>query len=328
MTCHDVLKLAAAILTLATLGPALGPVAASDAYPAKPVKVVAPFPPGGAADIVSRQLAAALSSSLGQQVVVENRPGASGNIAGDYVAKSPKDGYTLLLATSASQGINVALFKTMPYDVVGDLQPISMVGTLTTVLVVNSQLPAKTAKELVDLARTKPGRLKYASAGPGSGAHLVAEWFSNVAGIRMLHVPYKGDGPGTVALLAGEVDLQFALITATLPQIKAGRLRPLAVATGTRSAQLPDVPTLGESGYPVLHQTWVALMAPSGTPRAVIDLLNREVNKALNLPELRARMSAGGTEPLTSSPEELAAAIRAEIAKWIPIVKMSGATVE
>jgi len=328
MIRRGVLKLAASVVLLAPLGVALGPVAASDAYPAKPVKVVAPFPPGGAADIVSRQLAAALSSSLGQPVVVENRPGASGNIAGDYVAKSPKDGLTLLLATSASQGINVALFKTMPYDVIRDLQPISMVGTLTTVLVVNSQLPAKTAKELVDLARTKPGGLKYASAGPGSGAHLVAEWFSNVAGIRMLHVPYKGDGPGTVALLAGEVDLQFALVTATLPQIKAGKLRPLAVATGTRSAQLPDVPTLGESGYHVLHQTWVALMAPSGTPRAVIDLLNREVGKALSQPELQARMRAGGTEPLASSPEELGAAIRAEIAKWIPIVKMSGATVD
>jgi tripartite-type tricarboxylate transporter receptor subunit TctC len=322
------MKRAVLIVSLLSLGLASGPAFTADPYPAKPIKIVAPFPPGGAADIVSRQLAAALSSSLGQPVVVENRPGASGNIAGDYVAKSQKDGHTLLLATSASQGINVALFKTMPYDVVRDLQPISMVGTLTTVLVVNSQLPAMTAKELVELARTRPGGLKYASAGPGSGAHLVAEWFSNVAGIRMLHVPYKGDGPGTVALLAGEVDLQFALVTATLPQIKAGKLRPLAVATGTRSAQLPDVPTLGEAGYPVLHQTWVALMAPSGTPRAVIDLLNREVIKALSQPDLRARMSAGGTEPLTSSPEELAAAIRAEIAKWTPIVKLSGATVE
>jgi len=301
---------------------------AADPFPTKSIRIIAPFPPGGAADIVSRQLAAALSASLGQPVLVENRPGASGNIAGDYVAKSPKDGHTLLLATSASQGINVALFKTMPYDVVRDLQPISMVGTLTTVLVVNSQLPVKTAKDLVDLAKAKPGELKYASAGPGSGAHLVAEWFANVAGIRMLHVPYKGDGPGTLALLATEVDLQFALITATLPQIKAGKLRPLAVATGTRSAQLPDVPTLGESGYPVLHQTWVALMAPSGIPREVVDLLNREVVKALGQPDLRARMSAGGTEPAASSPEELAAAIRAEIAKWGPIVKMSGASAE
>ena len=316
------------LVALAALHVAPATAQAPEPFPAKPIRIVAPFPPGGAADIVSRQLAAAMSSSLGQPVLVENRPGASGNIAGDFVAKSPKDGYTLLLATSASQGINVALFKTMPYDVVRDLQPISMVGTLTTVLAVNAQLPAKSVGELVELAKSKPGELRYASAGPGSGAHLVAEWFASANGIRMLHVPYKGDGPGTVALLAGEVDLQFALVTATLPQIKAGKLRALAVATPKRSALLPEIPTLTESGFQIIHQTWVALMAPAGVPRDVVLLLNKEVAKALNQPDLRGRMSAGGTEPVTSSPEELAAIVKAEIAKWVPIVKLSGAVVD
>ncbi len=323
---HRRAALALVVLTASIV--CASPARAADPFPAKPLRIIAPFPPGGAADIVSRQVAATMSGSIGQPVIVENRPGASGNIAGDYVAKSPKDGHTLLLATSASQGINVALFKNMPYDVVRDLQPISLVGTLTTVLVVNPQLPAKTVKELVDLGKASPGTLKYASAGAGSGAHLVAEWLANVTGIRMLHVPYKGDGPGTVALLAGEVDLQFALITATLPQIKAGKLRPLAVATATRSAQLPELPTLTEAGYPIVHQTWVALMAPAGIPKEAVDLLNRETVKALAQPELRARMTAGGTEPLSSTPEELAATIRAEIAKWGPIVKLSGASVD
>ena len=304
------------------------PIAGAQAqdYPNKPIKLVITFSPGGTADILSRQLAATMSASMGQAIVVESRPGAAGNIASSYVVKSPKDGYTLLFGTMASHALNVSIYKNMPYDVLRDLEPISMVAKFTVALVINPRLPVHTVRELVSYAKSRPGGLRYASAGSGSSQHLGAEWFKAIAGMEMLHVPYKGDGPGLVDVMAGEVDLQFPILTAALSFVKAGRLRALAVGSPRRSPLLPEVPTFVESGYPeFVYPSWVCLFGPAGLPKDVLQILNREAVKALNNPDLQQRIISSGAEPVSSTPEELRAFLKAEIDKWAPIVKRAGA---
>ena len=319
--------IAAGVAALQLVTPYAG--AQGQDFPNKPIKLVITFSPGGTADILSRQLAATMSASMGQPIVVESRPGAAGNIASSYVVKSPKDGYTLLFGTMASHALNVSIYKNMPYDVLRDLEPISLVARFGVALVINPKLPVHTVRELVSYGKSKPGGLRYASAGSGSSQHLGAEWFKAIAGVEMLHVPYKGDAPGLVDVMAGEVDLQFPILTAALALVKAGKLRALAVGSPKRSPLLPEVPTFVESGYPeFVYTSWVCLFGPAGLPKDVLQILNREAVKALNNPELQSRIISSGAEPISSTPEDLRAFIKAEIDKWAPIVKRAGATAD
>ncbi|MBC7804281.1 MAG: tripartite tricarboxylate transporter substrate binding protein [Candidatus Parcubacteria bacterium] len=298
-------------------------------YPVKPVKLVSPFPPGGSADFISRLLAAQFTAATGQSYVVEGKVGAGGNIGSDFVAKAPKDGYTLLLGNMASQAINVSLYKNMPYDNLRDFAPISMVASLSPVLVVNPNTSAKTVNELFALAKAKPGTLKYGSAGYGNSSHVAMEWLRDLTGTQLVHVPYKGEGPAAADVLGGQIDMQIALMPTVIGHIRSGKLRAVAVGSVARSALLPDVPTIAESGFPQFSYTsWVCLLAPAGTPRDVIQVMNRETRKVVESADFRERLQNTGADPVASSPEELGAFMKAEIEKWGVLVKKIGATMD
>lgn len=293
-------------------------------YPVKPVRILVPFAAGGGIDLVARVAAQKLSGALGQAVVVENRAGASGNIAAELVAKSAPDGYTLLFGNS-SLSISPAVFQKLAYDPVRDLTPISMVSSLPFVLAVHPSLPVRSVKELVALARAKPDALAYASAGAATLSHLAMELMRLKTGIKVVHLPYKGSAPAAVGLMAGEAQCSFLGIPAAHPQIKAGKLRGLGVTTKTRSAVIPRVPTMQEAGiagYEVVQ--WNGLFAPARTPQAVLDRLYRELVKALATPEVRQRLEAEGTDPVGSTPGDFASFLRAEAEKWADVAKRSG----
>jgi tripartite-type tricarboxylate transporter receptor subunit TctC len=293
-------------------------------YPTKPVRLVLPFPPGGGTDTLGRVVGAKLSELLGQQVVIENRPGAGANIGAEFVAKSPPDGYTLLMGNIA-HAINVTLYSKLGYDLLKDLAPVSLLASTPNVVVVHPSVPAKSVKELIAVARSSPGRLDFASSGSGSSAHLAGELFSNLAGIKMTHVPYKGGGPAVIALLGGQVSVGFATTPSVIHHVKSGKLRGLAVTGAQRSPSAPDLPTVSESGLPGFEVVgWYGLLVPSGTSRENIARLHSESVKLLKLPDVRERLEATGFEPIGTTPEQFGAYMRSEVEKWAKVVKTAG----
>jgi tripartite-type tricarboxylate transporter receptor subunit TctC len=317
-------SLAAAFLSLA--GPAL---ALAQDYPVRSVRVVVPFPAGGGSDIIARVTAQKLSGALGQPFVIDNRAGASGNIASEIVAKAPPDGYTLLFANS-SIAITPAMFAKLPFDPIRDFVPISMVSSYPFVLVAHPSLPVKSVKELVALAKAKPDTLAYSSAGGGTMSHLAMELLRvKSGGIKMTHLPYKGAAPASVALISGEAQIAFIVMPVAQTQINAGRLRGLGVAAPTRSPVLSQLPTMIEAGI-AGHEAlqWNGLFAPAKTPQAVLDRLHREVVKALAAPDIKQRFADEGADPVGSSPAEFAAFYRVEADKWADVVKRSGTRID
>jgi tripartite-type tricarboxylate transporter receptor subunit TctC len=293
-------------------------------YPNRAVRIVVPSSPGGGTDILARLLARKLSDSMGQPFVVENRAGAGQALGIDVVSHAPADGYTLLMAASAIV-LNQVLSKKVSYDTVRDFTPVSLVSTVSNVLVVNPSLPVKTEKELIEYAKANPGKLNYSSAGTGTSPHLSMELFRSMAGITMTHIPYKGTGPATVDVVAGQVQLSMPNILTAMPHIKGGTLRALGVTGPRRAAALPDVPTVAEAGLPGYESIqWYGLLAPAGTPAALVNKLRAEVVKAIQSPEVQAAMANEGADPVGNKPEEFAAFIKTEIDKWTKVVKTAG----
>ncbi|HSQ04533.1 MAG TPA: tripartite tricarboxylate transporter substrate binding protein [Burkholderiales bacterium] len=298
-------------------------------YPSKPIRFIVPFAPGGGGDIIVRTVAQKLTERLGQSVVVDNRTGAGGNIGTETAARSPNDGYTLLMANVAPMAINVSLYRNLPYDPVRDFTPITLMASFPNVLVVHPSVPARSIKELIALARAKPGTLTYASAGSGSTTHLAAEFFRSQAGIDLIHVPYKGGGPALVDLLAGQVTMYFGSMPASLPHITTGRLRALGVTSLQRSTAAPDIPTLAESGFPGFEAvTWIGAVAPAGVAQPIVSRLNTELTEIMHERQVRERLEAQGAEPITDTPEAFAAYIRDEIRKWATVVRQAGISLQ
>ncbi|MEO8675947.1 MAG: tripartite tricarboxylate transporter substrate binding protein [Casimicrobiaceae bacterium] len=312
-----------ALLALAAI------VASAQTYPAKPIRLVVPFPPGGATDILARDVAQKLTEAWGQQVIVDNRPGAGGNIGSELVAKAAPDGYTLEMGTVGTHAINASLYAKMPYDHVKDFAPVILVAGVPNVLVVNPALPANSVAELIAYAKANPGKLNFASSGNGTSIHLSGELFKFMAGVQMTHVPYKGSAPALQDLLGGQVQLMFDNLPPSLPQIKAGKLRALAVTSLTRAPALPDVPTMAEAGLPGFEaSSWFGVLAPAGTPPAIVTKLNAEIAKWLATPEAKERLSKQGANAAGGTPEDFAKHIAAETAKWAKVVKDSGAKID
>ncbi len=298
-------------------------------YPAKSIKIVVPYPAAGTPDILARELAAKLTGALGQQVIVDNRPGAGGNIGSEMVAKSPPDGYTLIMATVATHSINQALYKKLPFDPIKDFAPIILVATTPNVLVVNPNLPIKSVKDLISLAKSKPGEIRFSSGGNGTSHHIGGSLFQTLAKVDMTHVPYKGSGAALPDLIGGQVDIMFDNLTSSIPHIKSGKLRAVATTGLARAIALPDLPTVAESGVPGFEITaWFGLLAPANTPQAIIDRLNLEVTKILKQPEMKAKLIAQGAEPAPGTPQQLGQFIKDKTAEWAPKVKASGAQID
>jgi tripartite-type tricarboxylate transporter receptor subunit TctC len=306
------------------LGAASAPAAAQSGYPARPIRFVVPSAPGGGTDITARVVAPKLSEYLGQQVVVENRPGAGTMIGGEMVARAAPDGYTLLVGIS-TLAINPAMYLKVSYDALRDFAPITQLVTTANMLVVHPSLPARSVKELIAFTRTRPGQIHYASAGVGTNPHLSVELFLSMAGLKMVHVPYRGSGQGIVDVLAGHVPVMTPSIPTALPHTKGGRLRGLGVTGSTRSGAAPQVPTIAEAGLPGYEATqWFGVLAPAATPRDIITRLHAEITRALRDNEVRGRLAAEGAEAVGSKPEEFAAYLRAETLKWAKVVKDAG----
>jgi len=318
-----------ALLVLAVIG-AGAATGQAQSYPAKPIHFVVPFPPGGPLDIMARGIGGKLQGAWGQPVIVENKPGAGGGIGADFVAKSPGDGYMLLMGAVSTHAINPYLYAKIPYDPVKDFTPVTLVAQVPNVLVVNPSLPVKSVKELIDHAKAKPGALSFASGSTGSTGHLAGELFKTMAGVDMVHIPYKGAAPAMLDLLAGQTQLMFDNIANALPQIKAGKLRALAVTTLKRSPALPDLPTIDESGLRGFDlTTWFGVFLPAGMPKELVDKLNGEIVKALDSKELRERLTTMGAEPPSITvPAEFAAFVQREMVKYERVVKASGARVD
>jgi tripartite-type tricarboxylate transporter receptor subunit TctC len=298
-------------------------------YPAKPVRVVIPYPPGSTPDIVGRTLSTKLQESLGQPFVVENRTGAGGNIGAEVVAKSPADGHTLLIGINGPAAINKFLYKGLSYDSDRDLTPISLLATSPQMLVTTPAVPAGAFREFVDYVRANPGRLSYGSVGSGSASHLTMELLKSDAKLFIVHIPYRGFPPAVTDMLAGNIDTMFAIIPAVLPQVRAGRLKALAVTGLKRSQLAPEVPSVAELGFPQLQSlAWIGLLAPAGTPPAVIGRLSDETVKAMRAQEVRDSLGKQGFDVVASSPGEFGNWIRAEQAKWSKVIKASGATAD
>ncbi len=301
----------------------------AQAFPSKPVKLVIPFPPGGSLDAVGRAIADKLTQMWGQSVVVDNKPGAGGNIGADFVAKSPPDGYTVVMGALSTHAVNPSLYPKMPYDAVKDFAPISLVAITPNVLVVNPNLPVNSVKDLIAYARANPGKLSFGSGSNGSAGHLAGELFKVDTGTDMVHIPFKGGAPALQALLAGDTQLMFDNLANSMQQVKAGKLKALAVTTERRSALVPDLPTMAESGVPGFDiSTWFGIMAPAGTPPDVIAKWNTDLVKVLSSPDMRERMTAQGAEAAPDTPAEFSAFIARELAKYARIVKASGAKVD
>ncbi len=297
----------------------------AQAWPAKPVRVVVPFPPGGSTDIVARIVAQKLGERLGQSMVIENRGGAGGTLGAAQVAKAAPDGYTLLVASTSTHIVAPGVYPKLEYDPVKDFAPVSLMAVSPYLLVVNPALPAKSVKELVELARRQPGKLNYASAGVGSTTHLAMEMLKSASNTYMLHIPYNGNGPAGTAVIGGQVEILFGSLPALLPHAKGGRVRALAVGTLTRAPSMPEVPTVAESGYPGFDASlWLAVMAPAGTPQQIIERLHKEIVTVVQAADTREALDKAGAEPLTSSPAELAAVVRDGVVKYAKIIKTAG----
>jgi len=298
-------------------------------YPTKPIKMVVPFPPAGSTDLSARAVAAKLGERLGQPVVIENKPGAGGNIGSDMVAKSAPDGYTLLVGTVGTHAINGSLYSKMPFDHQRDFVPVILLSTTPNVLVVHPSLPVKDVKELIALAKSKPGELTFASSGNGTSIHLSGEMFNSMAGTKMQHIPYKGSGPMLIDVMGGQVNLTFDNLSAAIQHIRSGKLKALAITTATRAPALPDLPTIAEAGVAGYDSSsWNAIFAPAGTPKDIVDRLARELDAILKAPETRKFFADQGAEAGGDTPDQLNAFVRAETTKWAKAVKDSGAKVD
>ena len=291
-------------------------------YPTKPVRMIIPFPPGGTTDILGRVAAQKLGEALGQQVVPDNRPGAAGNIGTELVAKAPPDGYMLLTAPGSTLTIHPSLYPKLPFDPLKDFTPVTILGIVPNALVVHPSLPVRNVKELIALAKSRPGQLNYASTGAGQSTHLSMELFKTMAAVKITHVPYKGSAPAVTDLLGGHVSLMFDNMPSALPHVKANKIRALAVSTLKRSPVAPDIPTVAESGLPGFEvSVWFAVLAPAGTPRPVVDRLNQVLVKALQSSDVRERLSSQGAEPIGNTPEEFTAVMKRDLVKWAKVVK-------
>ena len=300
----------------------------AQSYPNKPVRVVVPYPPGGPTDIVARVLFQQVSEATGQQFLVDNRAGAGGNIGAEIVAKSPADGYTLLIGTTA-HAINMSLFKNLSYDVQKDFAPVSLLTQGPLVLVAHPQFPANSIKEVIELAKSKSGGLNFASSGNGQSPHLSAELFNTMAGIKMSHVPYKGSAPALTDVMSGQVDVMFDTTLSAMPFVKAGKLKALGLTSPVRSPAAPDVPTIAESGLPGYEVfAWNGVFVPAGTPKAIIQQLNDQIRKAMLLPQVKDKFSAQGFAASWNSPENFGVFVKNEVDKWSRTVKASGATLD
>ena len=318
-------RLLMAVVTAASsAGVALAETAS--AYPTKPLRFVIAFPPGGPSDILTRLVGSKLAESFGQPIVFDNRPGAGGNIAGEITAKSPADGYTLLMGNNSILATNAALYKNMGFDPVKELAPVTLVASQPNILVVNPVVTAKTVKEFIAYAIAQSGKLNYASSGSGAAAHLAGELFKSMTGVRMTHVPYKGGGPALIDVLAGQCQLMFATALAVQPYLQSQRLRPLAVTTAKRMPSQPNLPTVAEAGVPGFEATtWHGVVVPTGTPPAVIAKLHAEISKVLQMPDVSSRLVAQGAEIIGGAPPMFATYIQSEIPKWTKVIKDSGA---
>jgi tripartite-type tricarboxylate transporter receptor subunit TctC len=302
---------------------------AQGAYPSKPVRLIVPFPPGGAVDYYARAVQNRLAETLGQPVLIENRSGASGMVGAELVAKSQPDGYTVLVGNIASLAMNVGLYAKMPYDPVKDLTPIMRTVAVDYAMVVHPSVPAQTVAELVAYAKANPGKLSYGSAGSGSAPHLSMELFKQRAGIDLVHIPFKGGGPMVTDLLGGQIQVVIADQANLMPHVKAGKLRALAVGTLVRSAVYPELPTIAESGYPGFEaRAWQGIAGPAGLPPDIARQLQAAIAKVMAMPDVRSRLVEGGLDPIVSTPEEFGEFIRAEIAKWSKVAKDVGARVD
>ena len=302
----------------------MAPAAEAQSYPSRPIRMIIPFPPGGSLDLTMRVVAPKMTEVIGQNVIIDSRPGADGNIGTEMVARAPADGYTVLIH-AVPLVVNPSLRRKLPFDVRKDFVPVSLLTASPLVLVVNPSVPAKSIKELVAIAKRSPGKLTYASAGNGSNLHMAAELFNIVAGTKMLHVIYKGGGPALVAVLSGETDLSYLNIAAIMAYAKSGRLRAIGITSAKRSPLMPDVPTIAESGAPGYEFTaWAAALVPAGTPRNVVDKLYEGFSKALDTPDARKRFAEQGAEIVASSPDVFAKFFRAELDKWARVVKETG----
>jgi tripartite-type tricarboxylate transporter receptor subunit TctC len=285
-----------------------------------------PFPPGGFSDLFARIIGTEMNKTWGQQVVVDNRTGAGGVIGSEIVAKSPPDGYTLVMGTIGTHAINATLFSKLPYDPIKDFTPVAFVVEAEGLLVVHPSLPVKTTRELIALAKQKPGELTYASAGAGTTSHLAGELFKTMAKVNILHIPYKGNAPAITEMLAGQTSMLFATLPTVLPQVQANRLRPIAVLGSKRSPALPNIPTIAESGLKGFEVTnWTGILAPAGTPAAIVSRLNAESNRVMQLPEVQARLPKEGLRHVAMTPQQFSDFVKSEKDKWGPIVKATGA---
>jgi tripartite-type tricarboxylate transporter receptor subunit TctC len=310
-------------------GAASGIAYAGEAYPERPVRFIVPYPPGGITDVLARTIAVRLSTQWGQQMVVDNRAGASGNIGMAIAARAPADGYTIAFGNASTHAINVSLFKSLPFDPIKDFAPVTTVARVSNVLLVGPNFPARNLGDLIAVAKSKPGQLTFASNSVGSSNHLTGELLKTMAGIDMVHVPYKSSTTAAVDLIGGRIALMFDNLTTAIPQIKAGRLRALAVTSDRRVAELPDVPTMLESGLKGFVVTpWWGIFAPAKTPKAIIDKLNRDIVSVLHSKEVKEYLASQATEVVGNSPQEFASYLRGEIARWAQVVKASGATAE
>jgi tripartite-type tricarboxylate transporter receptor subunit TctC len=325
----SVRRLLAACAVLVTAVLAFAFPAQADTFPSRTVKLVVPFPPGGPLDATGRAIAQKLTEAWGQSVIVENKPGAGGNIGADYVAKSAPDGYTVVMGALSTHAVNPSLYPKMPFDAQRDFAPITLVAITPNVLVVNPSLPVHSVKELIAYAKANPGKLSFGSGSIGSAGHLAGELFKVDAGVDMVHVPYKGAAPAMQGLLAGDTQLMFDNLASAMSQVKAGKLRALAVTTAERSKLVSDLPTMAEAGVPGFDiSTWYGLLAPAGTPPDLIAKWNADVTKILSAPEMRERLATQGAEAAPDSPADFAKFIASELVKYAKIVKASGAKVD
>lgn len=319
-------RLSTMLCTAAALA-AFSAAAYAQSYPSKPIRMVVPFAAGGPTDVYARSVGQELSRILGQPVIVDNKPGAGGNLGADFVAKSAPDGYNIVLGAVGAFAVNMTLYPKMPYDVLRDFAPVSLIAIVPMMLVVNPALPVKTPRDLVELAKARPGQLTYGSAGNGTSVHMSTEMFKALTGIDMVHVPYKGVAPAMTDLIGGQLQLMFSDATSAIPHAKSGKVRPVAVTK--RIEVMPEIPTFAELGYAGYDPTvWYGVFAPAGTPRDIVVKLNGAIAKALQAPEVRERLISQGANPVSNSPEEFTAFVRDEIARWGKVVKASGARVD
>lgn len=319
-----------AVLVLACAGALVcGTPLAAESYPARPVRVLVGFAPGGVNDIVARAIAVKLGPRLGQQVIVENRPGAGGNIATELVARAAPDGYTMLLGSVSSLAMSPALLGKVPFDPINDFAPITQAVGVSVLIAVHPSVPARSLKEFVALAKKQPGKLNFASPGTGSIAHLASELFRRTAGIDIVHVPYKGGAPASVDAVSGQVESLISVISSGAPHVRSGRLRGLAVTSAKRASILPDVPTVAEAGYPGYEASgWLGLLFPAKTPDAIVSRVHKEAVAVINMPDVREQLQNSGLDPVPSDPAAFRAYIKAELAKWTKVIREAGIKLE